>query len=98
MSSKGSLTLYYQREPDCDVSAVKLRKRDKLAVHSLKGQTGNSEVVGLAQCWRGQTWISFLREYWRASRTTRCNIELLRKPARRGKMTDAKSIEEYLYG
>ena len=67
------------------------------AVENLKGQTSNSEVVGLALKLAKSNMDKFLEIILKDIKDEPM-LELLRNPARRGEKTDARRIEEYLYG
>lgn len=85
------------------MSVVKLRKRDRetlqelsSAVERLKGQTSNSEVVGLALALAKSKVDEFLKMTMKDVEGEPL-LELLKRQARKGEKTDARRIEEYLY-
>lgn len=86
---------------------VKLRERDKetleklgSSISKLKGQTSNSEIVGLSLKFASSNMDTFLKGVLKDLKDEPI-IEMLRKPAsgrKRAPKTDARKIEEYLYG
>jgi hypothetical protein len=83
--------------------AVKLRERDKktleklaLSVSKLKGQTSNSEVVGLSLSFASSNLDEFLDGILKEVKNESI-IKMLRNPVRGRSRTDARKIEEYLY-
>lgn len=86
-------------------NVVKLRERDKKiletlasSVSKIKGQTSNSEVVGLSLNFASSNIDGFLEVILKDVRDEPI-IKMLRKPVRkRGERTDARRVEEYLYG
>jgi hypothetical protein len=89
------------------MAVVKLRERDKETLEKLasslskiKGETSNSEVVGLSLSFANSNMDRFLEIILNDIKDEPL-IRMLRKPAgggKRGVKTDARKIEEYLYG
>ena len=86
------------------MAVVKLRERDKETLEKLgtcisriKGETSNSEIVGLSLDFASSNMDKFLEEILNDVRDEPI-ISMLKKPAgKRGERTDARKIEEYLY-
>ena len=83
---------------------VKLRERDKdalkklaTAVERVKGETSSSEVVGLSIRFARSNIDEFLETILEDLEGDSL-VQMMKKPARRGGKTDARRVDEYLYG